>query len=1315
MAARPAEEGGTQMGYVWGGSTGLLAGLLACLVALVVAPVQALGAEAPPRLWQRCGADSRTADTHCDQPRSIAVAPTGSPDPGDLYVVDRLNARVLRYSAWGEYRGSFGEEGSGRGQFALPSGADGAAIDSTGNVYVSDRENHRVQKFDPEGNFVFMVGGDVNETAANEARPEAERNLCPAPGHPADVCTAGAPGAGDGQFETPSVGAGSYIAVGTADRLYVGDKDRIQVFNSDGSYRESLAVAGTVSSLASDKAGNLFVATREMVDVRKMSATGVVSCVAKIAEPRALATDSSGNLYVADGEKNEGKGSHGVEMELRKFSGASCAEITNANYPFHDGFERTTGIATGSACFTSPGKETPLYVANSVPMSNGEPYIRAYFPAPSKTSLCPRPEEAPEIVSQYAVSSGQLEATVRAEVDPRFWPDTSYWVQYAPAACVDAEGWEGICVRERPAPPGALLGAAGDFAVQTAAVQLNGLTPATEYRFRFAAQSRLDAEGNEVNKAGGPVFGEGGTAEGAGAAGSFSTSTPPPTLHDSCSNAALRAATGTGLADCRAYELVSPLEKEGSDIVPGSRLSDGTPVVRDQSDLTGDKLTYTAKKRFGDAISQPSAPQYIASRGPVGWSSHGISPPRGVLLGSLLAGADNEFKAFSADLCSAWLQSDETTGPILAPGAIERANNLYERSNCGAEGYRTLSPGGGSVQGITADGETLYQAGQQLFLDGHAGAGEAAAVCRLPDGTAAAQCSAGTELGPTAAYETNLIHALAEDGSRVYWTDKAKGEGRLFVRENPMRAQSALEHGAATGSGKLVGGSTEVSEVTTASGAFAAGQTIVADGIAPGTTVAAVGTGTLTLSAPASESGTAVAFSAYSECRESAMACTVPVSDPVPTGPFKPAFTSQHSTFLGAAADGSKAVFSFDPDQSDFVNGPAGPNLYEFDLASRSSTLVAHDVLGVLGASRDLGRIYLVSTDALAAGASEGKPNLYLREAGVFRFVATLAASDAILNPSIAQQEPINPIPTAHSARITGDGAVIAFTSAAPLTGYDNRDGASGEPDREVFRYSAVSGRLACISCRPGGARPEGELVSELAPRFAPYWAAGQIAGAQHPLYFPRNLSASGSRLFFESFDALVPADTNGRKDVYEWEAPGEGNCEEGGAAFRPVAEGCISLVSWGRGQTPSSFLDASPDGADVFFSTGDSLVARDPGLVDIYDARVDGGFAEPAPAPPCEGDACQSPSLAPMVTSAGTATLRGPGNQPAPSRCRIPARRAALLARRAKRLRRHAARVSKVGREKSMRRRAHRLGRRARVIGKRARRCRRTERRAGR
>lgn len=84
-------------------------------------------------------------------PCNLAIAPDG-----ELFVSDGYgNARVHRYTAAGDLIGSWGGPGVGPGEFGIP---HGIAIDRNGMVYVADRENYRIQRFRPDGEYVDEWG-----------------------------------------------------------------------------------------------------------------------------------------------------------------------------------------------------------------------------------------------------------------------------------------------------------------------------------------------------------------------------------------------------------------------------------------------------------------------------------------------------------------------------------------------------------------------------------------------------------------------------------------------------------------------------------------------------------------------------------------------------------------------------------------------------------------------------------------------------------------------------------------------------------------------------------------------------------------------------------------------------------------------------------------------------------------------------------------------------------------------------------------------------------------------------------------------------
>jgi hypothetical protein len=344
--------------------------------------------------------------------------------------------------------------------------------------------------------------------------------------------------------------------------------------------------------------------------------------------------------------------------------------------------------------------------------------------------------------------------------------------------------------------------------------------------------------------------------------------------------------------------------------------------------------------------------------------------------------------------------------------------------------------------------------------------------------------------------------------------------------------------------------------------------------------------------------------------------------------------------FLTASADGSKVLLD------DGV-------LY--DLEAESSTDLsagAGGFEGILGASEDLGSVYFVDTAVLAGENDEGRspeagePNLYLWREGATRLVATLSAEDNEIARGTIPFGDWKATPANRTAQVSADGRYAAFMSFAPLSGYDNDVAGGGQCKlnrptacTEVFSYDAASAALRCASCNPTGQRPLGPSNLSLMRGLGNY-------SATYPQL--HNLPSEGEgRLFFGSLDALSPEDTNGRiTDVYEWVPDGVGECARAG--------GCIYLISSGHGPNESLFIDSTPTGDDVFFSTRSRLVPADKDdQLDLYDARVNGGIAEEATVP-CAGEACKGPAAAaPAEPFPASAAFAGSGNlKPAPGGC---------------------------------------------------------------
>ena len=146
---------------------------------------------------------------------------------GNVYITDSWNHRIQKFTSDGQFITKWGSEGSGNCEFDHPGGI---AVDNSGYVYVADSFNFRIQKFTTEGQFVDKWGSWGNE---------------------------------DGEFNVPYG-----IAVDTSGYVYVADtlNDRIQKFTSDGQFLTRWGSLGSEAgmfswprSLALDSSGRIFV------------------------------------------------------------------------------------------------------------------------------------------------------------------------------------------------------------------------------------------------------------------------------------------------------------------------------------------------------------------------------------------------------------------------------------------------------------------------------------------------------------------------------------------------------------------------------------------------------------------------------------------------------------------------------------------------------------------------------------------------------------------------------------------------------------------------------------------------------------------------------------------------------------------------------------------------------------------------------------------------------------------------------------------------------------------------------------------------
>jgi hypothetical protein len=322
------------------------------------------------------------------------------------------------------------------------------------------------------------------------------------------------------------------------------------------------------------------------------------------------------------------------------------------------------------------------------------------------------------------------------------------------------------------------------------------------------------------------------------------------------------------------------------------------------------------------------------------------------------------------------------------------------------------------------------------------------------------------------------------------------------------------------------------------------------------------------------------------------------------------------SVFAGISADGTELFY--------MLNG----NVFAFNVILETTVqITTSGDVALVNISADGSHLYFISPSLLDGAAGlEGEPNLYMWSAPTgFAFVATVSPADLSGIPALTNwtSRVVDPAqgfgvagPGASSARVTPDGRVLAFESHAKLTEYENAG------HTEIYRYDSESNSLVCASCNPAK-EPAG-----FDARFEPVDVEAAGVDTEAAIF---SLSSDGRRIFFETEEGLLVDDVDGVNDIYEW------HVDSGEAKVSLISSGNTAEYPgiFGSRTTTNNIFGITPSGDDVVFGSWQQLVpaaGRD-GVRGIYDARVGGGFPQPARAL-CAEAVCESPSTPPPSLS---------------------------------------------------------------------------------
>jgi hypothetical protein len=693
--------------------------------------------------------------------------------------------------------------------------------------------------------------------------------------------------------------------------------------------------------------------------------------------------------------------------------------------------------------------------------------------------------------------------------------------------------------------------------------------------------------------------------------GQDQTFTTQPSTQSSCSNQQFRTAFSASLPDCRAYELVTPPNQdsaqpdknEGGNA--GGELELAKTFAENRAAADGDRLSFKAE----DVLpGSPSAGEsYVATRGPEDWSEANVFPPTNYYGFECPQGLHTSLYSEDLDKAIVSVESGGECGvePELVEGEPRGSTDLLVRDNAtGAYQLVNVTP-----VGVTPAVPTFL--GASPDYDRIVFAEEAKLTPDAPEGASDVyEWSAGrvhlvTVLGNGSSVAGSFV-GISADGSRVFFT----AAGALYARVDGAETVQldASEAGGAGGVGSFQSASHDGSVVLFTADASAG----LTSDTQPG-------------------SGANLYRYDFSAPQGQRLTDLTPVSD------------AAAPSVNGVSADGSKVFFTDDASAGLTGNTVSGSraNLYLYDASAPAGQQLKDltpapkaEVTQVLGVSEDGSTVYFKAEGVLTSQANQHgetaepeQPNMYVSHGGAPVFIAINGPEGA----------------SAGRLRLSANGAFLAFESVRKLTAYDNTNPNTRQPAVELYLYAAASNSLACASCNPSGQPPTGR-------------GAGSESVKENGALeerAPNNLAEDG-RVFFDSPEGLLPADTNGDggcslasgaaacTDVYEFEPDGVGSCAE--------SAGCLYLISTGTGSSETFFVDASPSGNDVFIREYQKLLPGDnqEGSPSLYDVRVDGGLPEPATPPACDTtDACRTaPAPQPAIFGApASQTFSGVGN----------------------------------------------------------------------